>query len=225
MANGNPIFRTIDVPTTQPVLYQLSIRAPQQAFADLATYTFPLSPTSLRQERSSLSSFYDTQGPSTSQGVTRVVDTYGLAPPIFTIEGTTGWNRHLSDGYVLTGLQSMQLLAKFLARYAELNQLQRQSGNSELYALEFYDYFSSNFWQVEPIGPQVFRQVNDKPLLVYYMFKWAGVTPLALPVLGEADAILNTFATPAQQAAVNAARTLGATLQAYGPTGLVASIP
>lgn len=220
-----PIFRTVPVPASLPAIYQLSIRAPDQHFAELATFTFPLSPSSLRAERNSLSSWSETQGPASTQGVTRVVDTYGLAPPVFTIEGTTGWDRHLSDGYILTGLQSMQLLAKFLARYAELNQAQRLAGNASLYALEFYDYFSLNFWQVEPVGPQILRQSNDRPLLTYYRFRWAAVRAIGLPVLGTADALLNTFATPAQQAAVNAARTLGAAAVAYGPTGLAASLP
>jgi hypothetical protein len=111
-----PLFRTISVPAIQPALYQLSIRNPGQQFTELATYTFPLTPSSLRSERSSMSSYFDTQGPASSQGVSRVVDTYGLAPPIFTIEGTTGWDRHLSDGYILTGLQSLQLLEQFLSR-------------------------------------------------------------------------------------------------------------
>ena len=151
-------FRNKPVGLYQPALYQLSIRAPGQAFAELATITFPITPSALRVERSSLSSFAETQGPPSSQGVTRIVDTYGLAPPVFTIEGTTGWDRHSTDGYIITGLQSTQLIAQFLQRYAELNQVQRQSGNPQLYALEFYDYFSLNFWQVEPVGPQGFRQ-------------------------------------------------------------------
>lgn len=215
------IFRTIPVPDDQPALYQLSIRAPSQAFAELATYTFPLSPSALRTERNSLSSFSETQGPPPQQGVNRIVDTYGLSPPVFTIEGTTGWDRHLSDGFILTGLQSLRLLDKFLARYAELNQTQRQAGNPELFALEFYDYFSLNFWQVEPIGPQIFRQSADRPLLTYYRFKWAAVRPVRLPVFGLIDAVANTLATPAQQAAINAARSLGAMLVAYAPTGIV----
>ena len=125
-------FRTKFVGQYQPAMYQLSIRNPNQGFIELATYTFPLTPTQLRVERSSLSSYSETQGPSSSQGVTRIVDTYGLAPPVFIIEGTTGWDLHASDGYVLTGLMSIQLLQKFLARYVELNQAQRENGNPDL---------------------------------------------------------------------------------------------
>lgn len=217
-------FRTKPVGQYQPALYQLSIRSPGQAFAELATYTFPLTPSALRVERNALSSFSETQGPPTSQGVTRIVDTYGLSPPIFMIEGTTGWDRHAMDGYVLTGLQSIQLLAQFLQRYAELNQIQRQSGNSQLYALEFYDYFNLNFWQVEPVGPQGFRQTSDRTKLVYYRFRWVGIKPAGVPPVGEADALLTTIATPAATAAIAAAQTMSAMLVAYTPVGTATQI-
>ena len=212
-------FRTLSVPPSVPAVYQISIRAPGQAFAELSTYTFPLTPTSLRVENNAMSSYSETQGPASSQGVTRIVDTYGVAPPIFTIEGTTGWDRHMSDGYVLTGLQSIQLLSAFLARYAQLNQSQRASGNPNLYALEFYDYFGDNFWQVEPVGPQILRQAADRPLLIYYRFRWAGVRPVGIPVLGFVDALAQTLGANPAVAAVNAASTLGAMLEAYAPTG------
>ena len=218
------MFRTLPVGLgIFPALYQLSIRSPGQQFAEFSTYTFPITPSQLRTERSSLSSYVDTQGPASSQGVTRVMDTYGLAPPVFTIEGTTGYDRHMSDGYLLTGIQSMQLLAQFLAQYATLNQGQRLTGNPKYYSLEFYDYYGNNFWVVEPIGPQVLRQANDRPTLIYYRFRWAAVRPAGVPVLGELDALANLLATPAQQAAVNAARTVGGFLTAYGPSGPVSS--
>jgi len=219
------MFRNKDVGQYQPALYQLSIRAPGEFFAELATYTFPLTPSALRTDRSSLSTFTDTQGNPSSQGVNRIMDTYGLAPPVFTIEGTTGWDRHSTDGYILTGLQSIQLLQQFLARYAELNQIQRQSGNPYLYALEFYDYFNEQFWQIEPVGPQGIRQSADRTKLVYYRFRWAAIQPVGVPILGTIDALATTISTPAATAAVAAARTLGAMLVAYGPTGLAASIP
>lgn len=172
-----------------------------------------------------MSSYSETQGTPLQQGVARVVDVYGLTPPIFTIEGTTGWDRHASDGYILTGLQSVQLLAAFLARYAQLNQIQRAAGIAQLYALEFYDYFGDNFWQVEPVGPQILRQAADRPLLTYYRFRWVGVKPVGIPILGLADAIAQTLGVSAAVAAVNAASSLGAMLTAYAPTGSVVGVP
>ena len=216
-------FRTIPAPMGNvPCCYQLSIRAPGQLFSEFSTYTFPLSPSQLRMERSSLSSFSDTQGPASSQGVTRVMDTYGLAPPIYTLEGTTGFDRHLSDGYVLTGLESMQLLAQFLAQYATLNRQQQGTGNP-LYSLEFYDYYLDQFWVVEPVGPQIFRQGNDRPSLVYYRFRWVAVRPAGVPTVGLADALAGTLGTSTAQAAINAASTLGGFLTAYGPAGIASS--
>jgi hypothetical protein len=219
------IFRTKPVGDYVPALYQLSIRAPNQAFSELITYTFPLSPTSIRMERNALSSFSETQGPSSTLGVTRIVDHYGLSPPIYTIEGTTGWDRHATDGYVLTGLQSMQLLDKFLQRYAELNSVQVQSGVSQMYALEFYDYFTQNFWQVEPVGPQGFRQTADRTKLVFYRFRWAAIQPVGIPIIGETDALLTVLGKPAAAAAINAAETIGAMLNSYSPVGLIPSLP
>lgn len=216
-------FRTITVPVSQPCMYQISIRAPGQMFAEFSTYTFPLSPSMLQSSRPAMSSFSDVRGPVSSQGITRTVDRYGLAPPLFTIEGTTGWDRHLIDGYVLTGLQSLQLLKQFLERYETLNQTQIAAGNPNLYSLEFYDYFMQQFWQIEPIGPQQIRQTSDRPLLTYYRFHWAAVKPVGMPIAGEADALAQTLLTPTAVAAVNAVSTLGAVLTAYAPTGAVSS--
>ena len=199
-------------------LYSLRLCAPVVDSIELSTYTFPLSPSSLRIERSSASTFTDTQGPVLTQGVTRVVDAYGLAPPIFTIEGTTGWDFHSTDGYALSGLQSMQQLASFLASYAELNQVQRAAGIPYPYTLEFYDYFTSNFWKIEPIGPQVFMQDAQRPLLVYYRFRWAAT----LPAGGVAD-VLDEIGAALGAASSLAASTLGqgigSTLSNYSPSG------
>ena len=128
-----------------PAMYQLSIRSPGPTFSEIATYTFPITPSQLRMDFSSLSSFTDTQGPPISRGVTRVMDTYGLAPPVYTLEGTTGYDRHMSDGFVLSGIQSMLLLNQFLAQYVTMNQVQRVVGNPQLFTLEFYDYYMNQY--------------------------------------------------------------------------------
>ena len=221
------MFRTIPVGLgSVPARYQLSIRQPGATFSELSTYTFPITPSELRTDRPAISTFFDTQGPPSTGGVTRVVDAYGLAPPIFTIAGTTGYDRHMADGFILSGLQSMQLLKKFLDQYASLNQRQRAAGNAQLYSLEFYDYFSNEFWAVEPVGPQIYRQMNDRPTIIQYRFRWAAIRPagLAQVLLGAADAFANLFLTPAAQAAINAATTLGAMLTAYGPVGPTGAI-
>jgi hypothetical protein len=212
------LFRTVSVPMSQSVLYSLRLCAPVISAIELSTYTFPLSPSSLRMERSSMSSFSDTQGSPLTQGVSRVMDTYGLTPPIFTIEGTTGWDLHSGDGYSLTGLQSMQQLAAFLATYADLNQVQRAAGVPYLYSLEFYDYFTSNFWKIEPVGPQIFQQDAARPQLVYYRFRWAATVPAGgiADVLDQIGAALDVGA---QLASSNLGQNIGSTLGNYSPSG------
>ena len=151
------------------------------------------------------------------------MDTYGLAPPVFTIEGTTGWDMHSADGYSLTGLQSMQQLAAFLATYADLNQVNRLAGIAQLFKLEFYDYFTSNFWEIEPIGPQIFQQDATRPLLVYYRFRWAATKPAGL--FGDIlDTIGNVLDVSSQLATTNLSDKLGNVLGSYGPAG-PASVP
>ena len=219
------IYRTTTVGNDHPVLYQISIRQPGAYFAEFATYTFPLSPSQLRFDRFGASSFSDVQGPSNTDGVTRVVDRYGLTPPLISIEGTTGWDTHLVDGNFLPGLNSMQLLEAFLAKYAQLNQQQREQGSSQSYSLEFYDYFKSQFWAVEPVGPQSVRQVAERPQLCYYRFRWAAYRALSAPLLGTADALLQVFGTPAVQQVVNTASTVGALLAAYSPISALTVSP
>lgn len=215
------MYRTISVPTFQPALYQLSIRAPQNAFAEMITYTFPLTPSSIRITRDSMTSYANTQGPSQSQGVTRQFDIFGLSPPTFIIEGTTGWDLHATDGFIIPGLVSMQLLKKLLDQYATLNKEQQEAGNPQMYALEFYDFFQDNFWQVEPVGPQVIRQSNDRPLLSYYRFMLAGVQPVGVSPFAVIDALANRFAPAAGVAIASTTNALVNFFGGYGPTGLL----
>jgi hypothetical protein len=218
--NVGQSFRTLQGPTASPALYQLAIVGPDtpSVFA-ISTYTFPLSPQQLRYTRSSMSNFYDVQGTPQQLGVKRNIDSFGLTPPLILAEGTTGWDYHATDGYIINGLQSMQLLREFLDTYAQLNQSQIAAGNTKLYQLEFYDFFSSEFWVVEPVGPQMYRQSADRTVLTYFRFQWAAVRAVSAPLLGGLDAIGALFGTPAQAAALTAASTAAALLTAYSPVG------
>lgn len=199
-------FRTLPLPNLQLALYSLVIRDP--FYNIVAGYTFPISPSNIRKEINALTNYYDTQGPPYTQGVTRVVDVYGNSPVTYVIEGTTGWKLHSTDGYGLTGLQSIQALESVLQQFATLNETvisgQQQTN---LYSLEFYDYFRGEFWQVVPCGPQILRQSRTRPLFVDYLFRLAGVQNLTSPlVLIDALAtLLTTF--PAQ---------IGASLGLFG---------
>ena len=212
-------FRTLPFVWEQPAFYQLSIRAPNQLLSEISTFTFPLTPQSIRDTRNALSNVMDVQGNAKQQGVNRLIDRFGVAPPVYLIEGTTGWDRHMMDGYLLGGIQSMQLLKAFLDNYANLNEKKREAGDTNLFTLEFYDYFSLEFWVVEPVGPQIVRLSADRPQLTYYRFQWAAQRPAGFPILGEVDALLQVFGTPAIVAGVNAATTVGAIVTAYSPSG------
>lgn len=214
-------FRVQTVPAILPALYQLSIRAPGGTFLDLATYTFPLSPSNLQYVPVGMSRTIDVQGSVAQDGVNRIVDVYGLAPPNIVIEGTTGWDRHQTDGYLLTGIESMQTLEAFLAKYAALNQVQRRAAKNQLYTLEFYDYYLSKFWVVEPIGPQRVRMSEERTRLAYYRFNWMAIKPAGLPALGIADAVLQVLNVPVLTAAAAAASTLTAITGLYNPSGPV----
>jgi hypothetical protein len=212
------LFRTNIAPSNQPALYQLSIRSPGDAFGELITYTFPLTPNSIQVIPTSLTSYANTQGPSQSNGVTRVFDIFGLSPPDFLIEGTTGWDFHSADGFTMTGLESIQLLQSVFTTYASLNKQQQEAGNPQMYTLEFYDFFQNNFFQVEPVGPQIVRQSNDRPLLTYYKFRLAGVQPVGggVPI---ADPIAILLGAAVGAVIANTVNTFATFFGGYGPTG------
>lgn len=175
-------FLTVKTPNFQLALYVLSIRAPEPPFLAIDTFVFPLSPERIRKVSTAMSMIYDTAGPPISAGVTRRVDSYGMSPFVYEIEGTTGWDRHLTDGFILTGQQAVQRLQQMLFKYAELNQIQRLNNNPNSYSLEFGDFFNKEFYQVEPVGPIEIRASNRAPLLQYYRMRLAGIKPIAAPI-------------------------------------------
>jgi hypothetical protein len=191
-------FSTIRVPRLQLALYMLSIRAPEPPFLPVETFIFPLSPQRVRKTFTGMSAVYDTAGPPSSAGVTRAIDSYGMSPFTYEIEGTTGWNLHQTDGFAATGQEAMQNIQDMLLTYAELNQIQRLNNDPNSYTLEFSDFFNGEFYQVEPIGPQEVRASDRAPLLQYYRFRLVGIAPIAAPLIDlAADAIDLLLGTPA----------------------------
>ncbi len=172
-------YRNQQVPNMQQAIYRLSIHNPNKARTALATYTFPLSPSSIRRTETSMATFYDTPGTAAQYGVARLIDQYGMAPLIFDIEGTTGWQKHLTDGFKYTGLESIQTIQSMLLRFANLNADKMAAQSPNLYTMEFYDYFSSVFYEVVPIGPQQIWQDKQRPVLSYYKFHLVGIKSIA----------------------------------------------
>ncbi len=213
-------FSAKAVTNTQMAVYALVIRKPTPPHARVATYYFPLSHRELRREQAAMSSFYDVQGGTltSTPGVQRVVDQYGLSPVIFSIEGTTGWQYHSADGYNDTGLVSIQKLQDIFIEYTSLNQEQMEMQAANLFLLEFYDYFRQEYWEIVPIGPQEIHQNAQRPILVDYRFKWAGIREVGAPTppaVSATDNIANLFTTAFTIAGGTALNTIGATVQQY----------
>src|ERR1700688_923059 len=85
-------FFTVPFANNQPVLYKLSlftginptpfgISVPEEEFI------FPLTPSKVTKTSMNLTNYYDVQGNNTNYGVQRIIDVYGLTPPIITISG------------------------------------------------------------------------------------------------------------------------------------------
>ena len=202
-------FTTFPVANVQLSTYSLAIRSPGIAGFPYLTYSFPMSPQNIRKDVTSMTAIYDVEGPAVTNGVTRLVDSFGNAPPMFSIEGTTGWQRHNADLYQYTGLQSAYQIEKLLSKYASLNrgQIEKGLGNS-LYTLEFWDDFRQDYYQVEPVGEQGIKQSAAQPLLVHYSFRLAAVRPLHMPLLSALARQLFSQAAPVA---------MRATLSVVGP--------
>ncbi|MDE3023422.1 MAG: hypothetical protein KGI54_16500 [Pseudomonadota bacterium] len=209
-------FRQIMVPNTATALYTLSIRSPGSASLPYVVYTFPMSPQSIQRVKGFKSAAYETMGTVNQKGVLRQVDVYGESPVSYIIEGSTGWNRHSNDSYIYTGLQSIQYLQSVLDQYAELNQGQIQGNISQLYTLEFYDYFSQDFWQVEPVGEQGFTQDAGQPLYTRYRFNLVGIKKISAPIISSTSDVIGQLFQGAVGPAVSTLQnTISKTLSAY----------
>lgn len=151
--------------TVQPVKYESS-------------FIFPISPQSLNIQRKSLSAWYETQGSATQNYVNRIIDVYGLTPPIFSIRGTTGFNKYSNTNYNMPGIALMRALQGFIELYFKTSQTSVVIGNTAPSNLQWLDYFYGEYWNVVPIGPVNVRQDSQRPLWMYYELTLAGISPL-----------------------------------------------
>ena len=215
------VFQTIPVSNTRLALYALAIQPAGAQGSPVAMYTFPLSPSSVMKEYTAMANPFDLAGTPQQYGVQRQIDSYGNSPPTYLLEGTTGWQRHATDGMSLTGMQSVLVLQSILNQYAILNAQQAQSAQKP-YMLEFYDYFSGDFWQVEPGGRQGIRQDANRPLLYRYSFRLMGVVNLAgAPSASGPDPIQQSLAMPPGQAQSQLGSQLSTAQQSYNKGGPV----
>lgn len=210
-------FRTIPVPTPGLALFTLALRQPGPALLSFFTYTFPLSPQALRKEYTAMSTVYDIQGSPSQGGVQRVVDIFGNTPFTFVIEGTTGQQRHSTDGYLFTGRQSIDQILEILELYASLNQAQMANNSRQLYTLEFYNYFAQEFWQVVPDGPQGITQTNQSPTLQFYRLRFAGIKPVNAPLVSNifSDQVAQLFIAGSSYVKKGVQSLISSALEAY----------
>ena len=209
-------FQTRSVVNTKLALYTLSIRSPNAPYAAIQSYTFPLSPSAISKEYTAMSNVYDVSGPAATYGVKRIGDSYGNSALTFSLEGTTGWKYHSTDGFSLTGNESIAALITLFNTYAQLNKQQQDNNNPSLYTMEFYDYFAQDYWRVMPVGKQMIRQNRERPLFFDYSFKWAGLIKLsAPPVESIDDPVEAALSTSFPQAISQLSTTLTTTLANY----------
>lgn len=221
---GQPgVYRTYPVSTLPPAIYSLAIRGAAVPFLPFYIYTFPISPSNVRKEVAGMANYYDVAGDSASLGVQRIADVYGLSPPTFTIQGTTGVKYHSTDGYLWTGLESILILQAALAQYFALVAEAGGSvgfGSSELPRLEWYDYFTSAFWQVVPMGPQGIYQDSASPQLLFYRYRLVAIQNLEAPLAEIADGVLGAISDGINAGISGLGQSLGSALGSYSPFGV-----
>lgn len=170
-----------------------------------------------------------TKGNSTSNAgrVTYTFDEYGYTPPSFLIEGTTGWKYHTLDGGLYSGYQSFHNLQAILQYYYDVNM--KRSHNAPKYVLALYDYYNQIYWEVVPVGEQVFSMTEEAPLNGYYRLYFEGVKDISSPpntlelksVLDQmiANVVVSAANTAASLAAPFAGAYNDSFVNAYNPLG------
>lgn len=171
-------FYSVPFANNQTVLYRLRIYTNSNNSVPVEEFIFPLTPSSITKQYNSLTSYYDVRNSSSNQagpgsssntGVQRIVDQYGLTPPIITISGTTGFQFHSLDGYKWSGRSSFARLVQFLNTYATMvTTVINSSQNQPVPIMEFADGYTGELFIVVPIGPQTSNQDASRPIIQMY---------------------------------------------------------
>lgn len=165
--------RIVNVPNTDSATYMLTIEAEtQKSNGPHLQYIFPISPSQITSNQHSYNTYYDIPSSVNKGGVHRLIDEYGIAPPVFTIQGTTGWNKLPSSHYTIGGLQAFRDLEDFIKTYNSLNIVANRT-QIPGFKLAFLDFWYHDYWYVTPMGPIRRRQSERQPLLVNYELDFA----------------------------------------------------
>lgn len=220
LANTGP-YRT--QPASTPMaLFSLAIRQATMPYLPLFIYTFPLSPSALRKDTVGMGNYYDVAGTAANFGVQRVVDIYGQTLPVFSISGTTGVKYHSTDNYLTTGLESIQILQGAISQYFSMVAAAGAVTNTatKLPRLEFYNYYTGEFYQVVPIGPQGISQDSNRPQLLSYQFKWVAVYNLAAPLAAAIDSVVGAISGPISAGISAIGTSVQGAITAYAPSAI-----
>jgi hypothetical protein len=139
------------------------------------SWTFPISPQMYTKTVVSMSNYYDVAGNLKNGGVRRIVDQYGVSPPVWTFRGTTGYKYHPTDGVQFSGMQSLLTLFKIIQRYGG-DQAQNAKKGLKLDIMEFSDYYQQEFWYVVPVGPQGMTRSASAPIIGNYSITLVGIS-------------------------------------------------
>ena len=153
--------------------------------SDFSDFIFPLSPESLSYQRINLTSYYETHGDSKNFGVKRIIDQFGLTPPLITISGTTGFKFHNLDGFRWTGKQSILRLEAIIQNYAQLVQQAIETNATNFPQLFFYDTWKQQTWEVVPYNAQGFAMDNRRPLFTNYNIQLIAVQSIGTPAFAN----------------------------------------
>ena len=190
-------FFTVPFANNQAVLYKLEISVTsQQALNTTYTFIFPLTPNNVTKSVMNLTNYYDVKGGSTNFGVQRIIDQYGLTPPIITISGTTGFQFHSVDKYQWSGRSSFALLVQFIQTYATLvAQAINSNPPSNMPIMTFTDGFTGEVFSIVPLNQQAYSMDVSKPIIQMYNLQFLAqdtTTPQAT-ALSQQDALAQAF--------------------------------
>jgi hypothetical protein len=181
--------------TGGPSIFRLAIYDANHQPVPGSSYIFPISPQGYTKKIVNLSTFFDTPGRDKNNGVNRIVDLYGTAPPVWTFKGTTGYQLHNLDAFAYTGFQSLKILFRMIEVYSGLQVSASQTGRKS-YILELDDYYNGDFYEVVPLGPQNLARNETRPIIGFYDLNLVGIRSVSEPDLSNEDLALLSLVTP-----------------------------
>jgi hypothetical protein len=151
-------------------------------------FVFPLSPASLTRQYINLSVYYDVRGTQAQNGVNRIVDQYGMGPPIIAISGTTGYQYHSMDGFQWTGRDSINRLNNIISEYA-FRVTEASEFGFPMPLLVFEDSYIGDAYIVIPFQQQSFNMDNSRPIVSNYALQLLAIQTLSAPLPSIPDPI------------------------------------